>query len=105
MPKDLWQPSWAEKAALGPLEATFYSGLSFVGDRFGDLANNVELDGYEKIDLGVVVEHPSGVFFRVVGDNVTESEGLTEGDPRNPTAPNGRPIFGRSVLVSIGYDF
>jgi hypothetical protein len=39
------------------------------------------------------------------GDNETDSDGITEGDPRNPTAPNGRVIFGRSVVLSVGYDF
>jgi iron complex outermembrane recepter protein len=34
-----------------------------------------------------------------------DSEGITEGDPRNPAAPNGRPIFGRSFMLSVGYDF
>jgi hypothetical protein len=38
-------------------------------------------------------------------DNITDSEGITEGDPRDPTAPNGRAIFGRSLVFSVGYDF
>ena len=47
----------------------------------------------------------SGLFVQVHGDNVTDSDGITEGDPRNPAAPNGRPIFGRSFMFSLGYDF
>ena len=38
------------------------------------------------------------------GDAETE-QGLTEGDPRNPEAPNGRFILPRSVKFSVGYSF
>ena len=38
-------------------------------------------------------------------DNVTDEEGLTEGDPRNPASPNGRFIMPRSVELSLGYEF
>lgn len=89
----------------GAFEATIYGAASFVGDRFGDNANTVDLDSYTKLDLGVQLTHESGFFGRVHADNLNDSHGLTEGDPRNPTSPNGRPIFGRSVLFSIGYDF
>lgn len=91
--------------ALGSLEATLYGAATFVGDRFGDNANTVDLPSYRKLDLGILVNHSSGLFFQVHADNLNDSHGITEGDPRNPTAPNGRPIFGRSVLFSIGFDF
>jgi len=90
---------------VGSIEATLYGAVSFIGDRFGDNGNLVALDSYTKVDLGLQARHQSGVFFQVHADNLNDSEGLTEGDPRNPTAPNGRPIFGRSILFSIGADF
>ena len=89
----------------GGVEATVYGSLSYVGDRFGDNANTVDLPSFEKIDLGLIVNTESGIFFQLHGDNITDSDGITEGDPRNPTAPNGRPILGRSVKLSVGYDF
>jgi outer membrane receptor protein involved in Fe transport len=102
-----WQarlsPSWTFETAN--LATTVYAGLNFIGDRFGDNANTIELDSYEKIDVGVIVTTAGGLYFQVHGDNVTDSDGITEGDPRNPTAPNGRVIFGRSVVLSVGYDF
>jgi outer membrane receptor protein involved in Fe transport len=102
-----WQtrlsPSWTFEAAN--VNTTVYAGLNFIGDRFGDNANTIELDSYEKIDVGVIVNTAGGLYFQVHGDNVTDSDGITEGDPRNPSAPNGRPIFGRSVVFSVGYDF
>ena len=89
----------------GGYQATLYGALSYVGDRYGDNANTVDLPSFEKIDLGVILNSDSGFFVQLHGDNVTDSDGITEGDPRNPLAPNGRPIFGRSVKLSIGYDF
>ena len=107
----LRQPEWQVRLSPsytitnGNFDATVYVGATFVGDRFGDNANTVKLKSYEKIDLGVIVNTPGGLFFQVHGDNITDSDGITEGDPRNPAAPNGRIIFGRSVMFSVGYDF
>ncbi len=102
-----WQfrvsPSYTLEAA--DFEATFYVGATFVGSRYGDNANTVRLDSYEKIDVGVMAEFAGGLFLQLHGDNVNDSDGITEGDPRNPAAPNGRPIFGRSFMFSLGYDF
>jgi iron complex outermembrane recepter protein len=89
----------------GNFETTIYAGLTFVGDRFGDNANSIKLDSYQKYDVGVLLRAQGGLFFQLHGDNVNNSHGLTEGDPRNPAAPNGRPIFGTSVTFSVGYDF
>jgi len=107
----LRQPDWQARLSpsytleTGNFDATFYVGATLVGDRFGDNANTVQLDGYEKIDLGVIASFAGGLFVQVHGDNVNDSDGITEGDPRNPAAPNGRPIFGRSFMFSLGYDF
>lgn len=90
---------------VGDWSGSVYGALTFVDDRFGDNANTVVLPSYEKFDLGVIVNHDSGFFFQLHGDNLNDSDGITEGDPRNPAAPNGRPIFGSSVRFSVGYDF
>lgn len=107
----LRQPEWQMRVSpsytleAGNFDATFYVGATFVGERFGDNANTVELDGYEKIDAGVIFNTAGGLYFQVHGDNINDSDGITEGDPRDPAAPNGRPIFGRSIVLSLGYDF
>jgi len=107
----LRQPEWQLRLSpsysfeFGDFDTTLYVGASFVDDRFGDDANTVPLDSYEKIDAGVMMNTAGGLFFQIHGDNLNDSDGITEGDPRNPTAPNGRPIFGRSVMISVGYDF
>lgn len=107
----LRQPEWQVRISpsytweAGDFDATFYVGATLVGERFGDNANTVKLDGYEKIDLGVIAQFAEGLFVQAHADNVNDSDGITEGDPRNPAAPNGRPIFGRSYMFSVGYDF
>jgi iron complex outermembrane recepter protein len=101
-----WQirftPSW--DVTLGMVDATFYGTLSAVDDRYGDNANTQVLKGYEKLDLGAIFR--VGQFdVQIAGDNLTDSHGLTEGDPRSTSGANARPILGRSVRLSVGYNF
>ena len=90
---------------LGEFTGTLYATATLVDDRFGDNANTIDLPSYQKIDMGIQLESESGIFFQLHVDNLNDSDGITEGDPRNPTAPSGRPIFGRSYKASIGYNF
>ena len=107
----LRQPKWQTRISpaytfeAGDFDATLYGAATLVGHRFGDNANTVDLPSYKKFDAGLLVNHDSGLFLQVHGDNLSDSHGITEGDPRDPMAPNGRPIFGRSVLFSVGYNF
>jgi outer membrane receptor protein involved in Fe transport len=84
---------------------TAYGTLSAVGDRYGDNANTVTLPGYQKVDLGFILEPVEHVKLQLAADNLTNELGITEGDPRNPTAPNGRYIMPRSVKFSVSYEF
>ena len=105
------QPGWQIRLTpsyvfeSGDITTTVYGTLSAVDDRFSDPANTVVLDGYEKVDLGVIVRLNDTFSFQVSADNITDEQGLTEGDPRNPAAPNGRFIMPRSILFSVGYEF
>ncbi|MBW8841303.1 MAG: hypothetical protein JF608_05725, partial [Sphingomonadales bacterium] len=51
----------------------------------------------------------SGYTLQISGDNLTNSHGLTDGNPRflgtDPALPDVRPIFGRSYRVSVSYAF
>lgn len=85
--------------------ATLYGAFRYVGSRWNDRDNSYELDSYTKLDFGVNVATASGLTFNLSGDNLTDSEGLTEGDPRDPASKNGRPLFGRSFKFSISVDF
>ncbi|MCG3156633.1 MAG: hypothetical protein DKINENOH_03257 [bacterium] len=106
----LRQPDWQFRLApsydvrAANFNVNVYGALRFVGKRFSGNDNLIELDSFQKIDVGVTVSTKTGLFFNLHGDNLTDSDALTEGDPRNPTAPNGRPIFGRSVKFSVGFD-
>lgn len=106
------QPPW--QVRLSPsydfefgngMTATIYGTFSAVDDRYSDNANTVTLDGYEKLDLGVIFYASENLSFQLAGDNVTDEDGLTEGDPRNPASPNGRFIMPRTYKVSVGYNF
>ena len=90
---------------VGDWDANLYAAAQFVGNRFENLANTVELGSYTKVDLGVRVNTPSGLYGQIHADNLLNSHGLTEGDPRSATAPNGRPILGRSFRFSVGFRF
>ncbi len=105
------QPDWQLRISpsydfeLGGTDVTVYGTLSAVDDRFSDQGNTVVLDSYEKIDLGAIVQVNERLSFQLSVDNLTDEEGLTEGDPRNPAQPNGRFILPRSVRFSVGYSF
>lgn len=87
------------------LSATFYGALSVVDDRWADNGNEVVLPGYEKVDLGVMLYPNDNLDIQIALDNITDEEALTEGDPRNPSSPNGRYIMPRSIKFSVGYHF
>lgn len=108
----IWrQPDWQFRVApsydfiTGNFHTILYGAVRAIGKRYSDRTNEIQLDGYTKFDAGVLISPPGGLTFGVHGDNLNDSDGLTEGDPRNPDAPNGRPIFGRSINFSVAYDF
>ena len=93
--------SWAITDSLA---ASIYASYSIIAERNSDETNLVTLEPFEKLDCGMVVGMDQ-LTLQVAIDNATDSRGLTEGDPRNPTAPNGRFILPRSIQLSIAYGF
>ena len=87
------------------ITALIYGSIRYVGARWNDRSNLYQLDPFTIIDLGVEVSTSSGLTFNLSSDNLNNSHGLTEGDPRNPITKNGRPILGRSIRFSIGVNF
>lgn len=85
--------------------ATLYSTLSAVDDRYSDNGNTVVLDGYEKIDIGMIFNFTDEVQMQLAVNNLTNAEGITEGDPREPSSPNGRYVLARSIELSVSYQF
>ncbi len=90
---------------LGKFKLNIYGAYRMVGKRWDSRSNVFQLDSYSKLDLGFSLSTGGGLAFGLHIDNLTDSEGLTEGDPRDPTAANGRPIFGRSIKISVAQDF
>jgi len=87
------------------ITASLYGAYRYVGSRWNDRDNSYKLDSFTKLDAGINVSTLSGFDFNFSADNLTDSHGLTEGDPRDPNAKNGRPILGRSFRFSIGINF
>jgi outer membrane receptor protein involved in Fe transport len=85
------------------MSATFYGTISAVDDRYSDNANTVTLDGYETVDLGVIFNYNEQLSLQIAAQNLNDEDALTEGDPRNPAAPNGRFIMPRNFQFSISY--
>src|SRR3990170_7833612 len=73
------------------IAASIFGAIRYVGKRWNDRDNSYQLEAYSKLDLGLDVSTSSGLTFSVIGDNIADSHGLTEGDPRDPTTQNGRP--------------
>jgi outer membrane cobalamin receptor len=92
------------------ITANIYGTFMAIGSRFSDLQNTQDLPAYQTINAGIIVNYRA-VTFQLAGDNLTDSHGLTEGNPRtigtgaNATLPLSRPIFGRSATFSVAWKF
>lgn len=82
--------------------------FDFVGERFVDLFNRTRLPAYQTFGANIALT--TGDWrFQVVGDNLTNAKGLTEGNPRTDQlsgqdasdAIYGRPLFGRNFRLII----
>ena len=84
---------------------------AYIGQRYADIANNFTLPAYSVINAGLIYPLTSHISLALQGKNITNTIGLTEGNPRNAIAHNNstnyyaRAIFGRSILASIEVRF
>ncbi|HTI08135.1 MAG TPA: TonB-dependent receptor [Puia sp.] len=90
------------------------SAIEYEGKRYTDVANSQVLPGYTKVDIDASVKVTNEISIFGVIDNLTNSLGLTEGNPRQgeiQSAAAGqyiflaRPLLGRSFKVSVRYKF
>jgi catecholate siderophore receptor len=90
------------------------SAIEYEGKRYTDVANSQVLPAYTKVDLDASVKLTREITVFGVVDNLTNSLGLTEGNPRageiqsneaNQYIFLARPLLGRSFKVSIRYKF
>jgi iron complex outermembrane recepter protein len=105
------QPGWqvrltpAYDFSFGNMAGSVYATYTAVDDRWGEALNINVLEGYDELDLGVIMRVNESFIVQVAADNITDEEALTESDPRTFTAPNGRFIMPRNIRFSVGYEF
>ncbi|MDP9013608.1 MAG: TonB-dependent receptor, partial [Pseudomonadota bacterium] len=93
----------------GRLFGTLYT----VSQRYQDFVNTSVLPAYTTFDAGISLQMTPSVRVEVLGTNLTNSTGLTEGNARAPVsnvltvgdATVGRPIFGRTWTASATVTF
>lgn len=85
-----------------------FGSYSFTGKRYVDLFNATSLPSYHSVGAGVTVTRGNWQV-QLTGDNLTNAQGLTEGNPRTDAlagqgsnvAIYGRPVFGRSARLVV----
>jgi outer membrane receptor protein involved in Fe transport len=90
------------------------ASYEYVGSRFVDVANSVMLPDYRVTNLAARYNIDKSMTFLLNIDNLNNSMGLTEGNPRAGEVQSAdayansfiaRPIIGRNIRVSLKYDF
>ncbi|MDZ4137967.1 MAG: TonB-dependent receptor, partial [Erythrobacter sp.] len=110
------QPEWqargraAYTAQLGSIEATLFGSAQWVDSRFSDNLNTQVLPSYTKVDAGVSVVVNDRLTLMVTADNLLDSHGITEGNPRVIGSQGvgpilARPILGQSFTFSAQFNF
>lgn len=92
---------------VGAAAVSVYGRYDYVGRRYTDFFNSTALPSYGAFGLGGTVS--SGDWqVQVVGDNITNAHGFTEGNTAGdrfgqgvPTAIFGRPLFGRNFRLIV----
>jgi len=111
-------PEWIARVTptvffdLGDAPMSIYGTVGYVGRRFTDALNSTRLPAYTTLDLGVTARL-GRINLQGVVTNVTNTVGITEGNPRvdaltgqgTDTVIFGRPIFGRTVRAVATYNF
>ncbi|WP_242119753.1 TonB-dependent receptor [Sphingomonas lacusdianchii] len=93
---------------LGEQRVSVFGRFEWVGRRYVDLFNRTAMPGYQTVGAGASVD--SGPWrLQVVGDNLFNAHGLTEGNTRTDQfagqgsgeAIYGRPLFGRNFRLIV----
>ncbi len=93
--------------------AKAYATITHQGKKYVDTNNTTTLPAYTTLDAGVIYDVSKNLRFQVMGSNLTDKVGLTEGNPRTDpitgqgtgTAIYARPIFGRAIRMSLTYSW
>lgn len=92
----------------GPITAALT--FSYIGERYSDVANRFALPAYHTWDLFSEVALNEHLKVQLEIKNLTNTLGLTEGNPRDDLSHQealfyARPIFGRTITLSMSYEF
>ena len=85
-----------------------------VSDRFADLANSIKLPSYNTLDISLRYELTPKITLNASVANMTNTVGLTEGNPRGSATAGfsenvgsnfffARPILGRNGVISLTF--
>ncbi|WP_375249145.1 TonB-dependent receptor [Sphingomonas sp.] len=93
---------------LGEQTLSVFGRFEWVGRRYVDLLNRTAMPGYQTTGAGASLDW-SAWRFQVVGDNLFNAHGLTEGNTRtdqlagqgSAEAIYGRPLFGRNFRFIV----
>jgi outer membrane receptor protein involved in Fe transport len=93
---------------VGTAEVELYGRVDFVGKRYVDLFNRTSMAGYQTLAAGITLSKDAWRV-QVIGDNLTNAHGVTEGNPRTDQlagqgtseAIYGRPLFGRNFRLVV----
>lgn len=110
------QPEWqargrmAYTAMFGNIEATLFGSAQWVDSRFSDNLNTQVLPSYTKVDAGISVAVNERLTLMATADNLLDSHGITEGNPRAIGSQGigpilARPILGQSFTFSAQFNF
>ncbi len=112
------QPNVMGMAGLSYENSGFDANLSsnFMGKKFANDANTVELDGFNIVRLDAGYKFPLGedetLRIGISVFNLLDADGVTEGSPRQGDAQTGvsdffvgRPILPRRIFVRAAFDF
>ncbi len=112
------QPNIMGMVGLSYDNAGFDANLSsnFMGSKFANDANTVELDGFNIMRLDAGYKFPLGnketLRLGVAVFNLLDADGVTEGSPRQGDAQTGsseffvgRPILPRRIFIRAAFDF
>ncbi|MNV42971.1 TonB dependent receptor [compost metagenome] len=85
-----------------------YAELNHFGKKYSDNENVFALPAFDVLNAGVSLR-VKRMRFALDASNLTNTIGLTEGNPRVTTAPGSiyyaRPILGRFAKLSAAFDF
>ena len=109
-PEWQWRVTPAYKTSIDGRPARASLTLAYMGARFSDVQNQQILPHFYTLDAAASIELTPRLRLQANATNLTNTIGLTEGNPRmlgsqGNGAIFGRPILGRSVQLSASYGF